>query len=118
MTEAIESTTEYTRAQVAHRKSCAFLKGILCGYADLKGHKYESTKELTEDFRAGFELVGKDRWMNASCVTEAHIFHNRLRHRRPHISEEADGRWMCGWPKKHLADYLGDLAEELEALNE
>ena len=41
MTTATETTIEFTQAQIAHRKACAFLKGILCGYADKKGYKYK-----------------------------------------------------------------------------
>ena len=119
MTTAIVSTTEYTRAQIAHRKACAFLKGTLCGYAERKGHKYTSTKEWPEDFKAGFETIQKERWVSAESITQTHVLHNRLRHHRPHISKETDARWICGWAKSLLREHLGnDLAEELEAFNE
>ena len=117
MTTAI---IEFTPAQIAHRNACAFLKGILCGYAEYRGHKYHTTKERTLAFDAGFK-IGLNR-LNCEClisaddITAIHIIHNRLRHNRPHISAEYDAR-NTGWTaerliKKHLGENAYALAME------
>lgn len=115
MTTAIENITEYTQAQIAHRKACAYLKGLICGYADKAGHKYHTTKERTPEFDKGFKAAS-DGWLGADAITEAHILHNRLRHNRPHISREYDDRASCAGARARLKKCLGaDLAAELEA---
>ena len=110
MTTAILEKT-FTPAQIAHRKACAYLKGILCGYADARGHKYHTTKELTADFAAGFK-EGQGTWADKDAITGTHILHNRLRNRPPH----AGGTGYTAWARGNLNMYLGDLAEELEGL--
>jgi hypothetical protein len=118
MTTATESITEYTQAQIAHRRACAFLKGLLCGHADKCGHKYETTKERTPEFDAGFK-AGQDGWASREAITTTHILHNRLRHRPPHTGTvEGDAGYCHPWPKRQLKDYLGaELMAELEVLN-
>ena len=115
MTTAIENT-EYTQAQIAHRRACAYLKGLLCGYADKQGHKYETTHPRTPDFDAGFKQAQGRLW--DVHATSAHIIHNQLRYRPLHVAEDhrAHG-WkyiVARWVTEHLGD---DLAAELEVLN-
>ncbi len=118
MTTATETITEFTQAQIAHRKACAFLKGILCGYADKEGYKYNATTHLTPDFAAGFKC-GSDGWIGERNITATHILHNRLRNRPPHTgSQETDAKYGIAWPERQLKKYLGvELAAELEVLN-
>jgi len=102
------ATVEFTPAQVAHRKACAFLKGILCGYADKKGRKYHSDREMmTTDFVAGFKK-GQENWTDADDITATHILHNRLRNRPPHISEAYDGQASGHFPKKALREWFNE----------
>lgn len=114
MTTAIESTTEFTQAQIAHCETCAFFKGILCGYADKKGYTYTSNRtpdQWSPAFAAGFE-IGQGTWTDAECITGTHKVHNRLRHRPPHT--EAPGN--VAWAMAKAKGYLGDLGDELEGL--
>ena len=106
---------EFTPAQTAHRRACAFLKGILCGYSDKKGRTYASTREvMSPDFAAGF-AKGQDAWTTGDDITANHILHNRLRNRPPHISEEHDAQAWLGFPKSALKAHLGDgLYDALE----
>jgi hypothetical protein len=117
MTTTIEHTTEYTQAQIAHRKACAYLKGLLCGNADKKGHKYATTKDRTPEFDAGFKAA--EGWINSDTITATHVFHNRLRNRPPHTgSEDGDARYSANWAIGQLKDCLGaELMAELEVLN-
>jgi len=106
------ATIELTKTQVAHREACAYLKGILCGYADRKGRPYHSKREPFEwspAFTAGFN-EGRDSWASADAITGTHIIHNRLRNRPPH----AGGHGYTAWARGNLNMYLGDLAGELE----
>lgn len=114
MTTATATIPEFTQAQIAHREACAFLKGILCGYADEKGHKYTSNRD-PEDwslaFKAGFKLGG-DAWTHSECITGTHKVHNRLRNRPPHTEAPGNVAWAMG----KLKGFLGDLGDELEGL--
>jgi hypothetical protein len=117
MTTAIETTVEFTQAQIAHRKACAFLKGILCGHAEQSGHPYHTTKKRTPEFDKGFEIGCEER-LGADAVTAIHIIHNRLRHNRPHINAERDAN-ESGWiverlAKKHLGEGTGLFALAME----
>ena len=106
------TTIEYTQAQIAHRNACAFLKGILCGHAERCGHPYHTTKDRTPEFDKGF-AIGLERYMDRDEITAIHIIHNRLRHRRPHITEEYDAR-NTGWTAKHYIEkHLGEGTFEL-----
>jgi len=118
MTTAIETTTELTQAQIAHRKACAYLKGILCGYADARGYKYRGNTDLTPDFAAGFKR-GSTGWISGDDITATHILHNRLRNRPPHTgSKEKDAEYSTYWPERQLKEWLGaELMAELEVLN-
>jgi len=110
MTTAIETTVEFTQAQIAHRKACAFLKGILCGYAEYKGYSYQTTKTRTPEFDKGFGIGCEER-LGADAITAIHIIHNRLRHNRPHINAERDAN-ESGWMAERLAKkYLGEGIE-------
>jgi len=117
MTTTIENTTEYTQAQIAHRKACAFLKGVICGYNEYRGHPYHTTKPRTPEFDKGFEiglnkLNGGD-FISAKSITAIHIIHNRLRHRRPHIGETYDAN-QSDWTAKRLIEkHLGEGTFEL-----
>ena len=109
MTTAIE----LTNAQIAHREACAYFKGILCGYADRKGHKYRSNRERenwSPAFEAGFK-EGSDSWTDRDCITGTHILHNRLRNRPPHTEGNCNLSWTRGKLNMFL---LGDLSKELE----
>ena len=120
MTTATETKTEFTQAQIAHRNACAFLKGILCGYAEYRGHTYQTAKNRTPEFDKGFEL-GMNRlncgdYIFQEDITDIHIIHNRLRHDRPHISEDYDAAHTAWKAKKLIEKHLGegtfDLAME------
>jgi len=106
--------TELTQAQIAFRKACAFLKGILCGYADSRGHKYHSKRteeEWSPSFKAGFK-TGQGSWTSRGCITGTHKVHNRLRRRPSHT--EAPGN--VAWAMAELKGHLGDLGDEVEGL--
>lgn len=120
MTTNTETIIEFTPTQVAHREACAFLKGILCGHADRCGHSYQTTKDRTKVFNAGFDLGCKER-LGRETITNIHVIHNRLRHRRPHIAEDYDAQctgWMAErFIKKHLGDDTFALAMEQAELD-
>lgn len=103
-----------TKSETAHREACAYLKGILCGYADKRGHKYHSKREPDQwspAFAAGFN-EGQDVWTNRECITGTHKVHNRLRNRPIHTEAPGNVAWAMGRIKGHL----GDLGDELEGL--
>ena len=108
------ATVEFTKAQIAHREVCAYLKGILCGYADRKGHPYTpklDPEEWTISFYDGF-AEGKGKWTDKECITGTHKVHNLLRHRPPHTAAPGNVAWAMSKAK----GYLGDLGDELEGL--
>ena len=106
MTTTTKTIIEFTPAQIAHRETCAFLKGIICGHADRCGHPYHTTKERTEAFDAGFK-IGCEGCFGRGAITAIHIIHNRPRHRRPHVNEEYDAA-HTGWTAKNLIEkHLG-----------
>ena len=116
------ATAEFTKSQIAHRETCAFLKGILCGYADRCGHTYHSERERedwTPAFEAGFKM-GRDVYYPED-ITGIHIAHNQLRHRRPHISEAYDaGRSGCearSFIKEYFGEDLYPLAQQQAEMN-
>jgi len=67
----------------AHRKSVAFLKGAIVGFATAKGMKYASKREPNGEFAIGLEY-GKDILWASNRITVLHILYNRIRHLRPH----------------------------------
>jgi hypothetical protein len=69
---------EFTEAEIAHRKACAYLKGYLVAASSTA----PKTSPRTPEFAAGLEDGNKV--CTVEGVTLAHIIHNRLRHNKPH----------------------------------
>jgi len=112
MTTATATVTEFTQAQIAHRRACAFLKGILCGHSEQCGHPYHTTKDRDPDFEKGFS-ISREEYMSPERITALHIIHNRLRHTRPHITAEYDAN-ETGWLAERLIEkHLGKGTFEL-----
>jgi hypothetical protein len=83
-------TIELTEEQVAFNKACAYLKGYIVGQSVKRGMKWESKKEPTESFQAGFDKASERGcgFHSSQALTIAHIIHNRLRHNRPHTKDD------------------------------
>lgn len=76
------NTIEFTEAEIAHRKACAYLKGYIVAASVENGMKWDGDPERTPEFKAGFECSrgrGSDE-----ALTLVHIIYNRLRHNRTH----------------------------------
>lgn len=85
-----------TEQEAQKRNAIAYLKGQIIGYAVRKGIKWESTREQTKFFQAGFDRAQLS-YLDERWVTARHIIHNRLRHNKPHLAnreaEEAYNLW-------------------------
>lgn len=75
------TTIEYTEAEIAHRKACAYLKGYIVAASQNRGMKWEGDPERTPEFKQGYE---DGQYVPAPGLTLAHIIYNRLRHQKPH----------------------------------
>jgi hypothetical protein len=104
------ATIEFTAQQIAHRKACALLKGIICGYTDRKGRPYQTTKPRTPEFDAGFKLGREERFTRGD-ITGFHIAHNHLRHNRPH-TENCGTVCIDRFIDRHLGEACHKLALE------
>jgi len=77
-------------ARIAHRKSCAYLKGFVVGYAVKAGMKWDGDPDRTPEFRKGFDDAQSWRY-GPTAVTYVHCLYNSIRHDRPHLgSTEKD----------------------------
>jgi hypothetical protein len=86
-----------------HRKACAYLKGFIV--KNEPGSSKRDVKTMSPEFKEGMDDScdlkypyydsGKKKTVYLSEITFAHILHNRLRHRRPHLgSEELDSAFL------------------------
>ena len=81
-----------TEEDIAHRKACAYLKGLVIGHAVSMDRKWDGDNMKTPEFNKGY-IVGLSS--HESKVTMAHILYNRLRHDRPHLkSRQAELEFM------------------------
>ena len=53
----MEATIELTEKEIAHRRTCTYLKGLIVGYGVRCGMKWKSKREPSEDFQAGMDLA-------------------------------------------------------------
>jgi len=110
--------------QIACRKACAYLKGLIVGYARRNGMKWDGDPSRTSEFKLGFETerFGFPRF-DEKVATYVHILYNRLRHDRPHLeSVEADNEfirwhiWERPLPTQAITGALDDLGFDVNEL--
>jgi len=95
-----------TEKEIAYRRACTYLKGLIVGYGMRWGMKWESKREPSEDFQAGMNQL-------TSFINTAHIIYNRLRHNRPHLNSiNSDTEYLNRdprterWIKERVSDHI------------
>jgi hypothetical protein len=97
------STGIITIDRESHRKACAYLKGFLIGRLPKRQHPAQAR---TPEFEQGLkdsrgetiDYYDGVKTIHLSEVTFAHIIHNRIRHRRPHLgSVEKDAAFLLAF---------------------
>ena len=104
-----EATTYVlTSEDIAHRKACAYLKGIIVGYASSHGMKWNGDPDRTPEFKDGYEKGIKESYFPISAI---HVIYNRIRHNRPHRKTVGDDTACL---KSTSNYYLKPVFEKLE----
>ena len=105
----VEATTYVlTEQDIAHRKACAYLKGLIVGAASNRGMKWNGDPERTPEFKDGYEKAQE----GYVPLTAVHIIYNRIRHDRPHlVSVEVDSVALKETSSYYMMPIIEKLAE-------
>ena len=123
MTTAVETTTHVlTEQEVAHRKACDYLKGLIMGSKGEISNRKDSEAfqagvkrkvkvcEAYKDYHGSFLHYNEDgtgEWH--LMVTAFHILHNRLRHNRPHTGSVERDSAILNSASRKLKKIIDDV---------